>query len=105
VNKRTREIAEQAARNNQTPLHYMLSVVADPTADVDRRDRMAIAAAPFCHPRISTTIVEARVETRMSPQEQQRLLDAVGRLDDILNGRAIDMVPMVPALPNGNGHG
>lgn len=35
------------------PLDYMLSVMNDPMADKDRRDRMAIAAAPFVHPRIA----------------------------------------------------
>lgn len=35
------------------PLKYMLSVINDPAADVLRRDRMAQAAAPFCHPRIA----------------------------------------------------
>lgn len=35
------------------PLDYMLSVMNDSTADKDRRDRMAIAAAPFVHPRIA----------------------------------------------------
>ncbi len=36
-----------------TPLQYMLSIVRDSSAEKERRDRMAIAAAPFCHPRIS----------------------------------------------------
>jgi hypothetical protein len=31
------------------PLDYMLAVVRDPTAAQCRRDRMAIAAAPYCH--------------------------------------------------------
>jgi hypothetical protein len=34
----------------------MLMVMNDPTADETRRDRMAIAAAPFCHPRISDAV-------------------------------------------------
>jgi hypothetical protein len=34
-----------------TPLEYMLEVMNDPGADTMRRDRMAIAAAPFVHPR------------------------------------------------------
>lgn len=33
------------------PLEYMLSVMRDETADQARRDRMAIAAAPFLHPK------------------------------------------------------
>ena len=35
------------------PLDYMLAVMNDQTADKERRDRMAIAAAPFCHARIA----------------------------------------------------
>lgn len=33
------------------PLEYMLAVMRDETADKTRRDRMAIAAAPFLHPK------------------------------------------------------
>jgi hypothetical protein len=33
------------------PLDYMLAVINDPSADIDRRDRMAICAAQYCHPR------------------------------------------------------
>jgi hypothetical protein len=36
-----------------TPLEYMLAVVNDPNADLARRDRMAVAAAPFTHPRVA----------------------------------------------------
>lgn len=31
------------------PLEYMLSVMNNPRAEPDRRDRMAVAAAPFVH--------------------------------------------------------
>ena len=37
-----------------TPLEYMLSVINDPEADAGRRDRMAIAAAPYIHGRPSS---------------------------------------------------
>lgn len=33
------------------PLAYMLAVINDSEADETRRDRMAIAAAPFLHPK------------------------------------------------------
>jgi hypothetical protein len=33
------------------PLAYMLAVMNDEGADPERRDKMAIAAASFCHPR------------------------------------------------------
>lgn len=32
-----------------TPLDYMLTVMRNPEADQARRDRMAMAAAPFIH--------------------------------------------------------
>lgn len=35
----------------ETPLDYMLRVMRDPRTDAARRDRMAMAAAPFLHPR------------------------------------------------------
>lgn len=35
-----------------TPLEYMLLVMNDQEADPIRRDRMAIAAAPYTHPRL-----------------------------------------------------
>lgn len=44
-------IVIQAAAGGLSPLEYMLSVMADPDADPLRRDRMAVAAAPFLHPR------------------------------------------------------
>lgn len=34
-----------------TPLEYMLGVMNDDDVDPTRRDRMAMAAAPFVHPR------------------------------------------------------
>jgi hypothetical protein len=34
-----------------TPLEYMLRVINDPSAAQTRRDRLAVAAAPYVHPR------------------------------------------------------
>lgn len=34
-----------------TPLEYMMAIVNDPEADAGRRDRMAVAAAPYLHPK------------------------------------------------------
>lgn len=42
---------QEAAAENLTPLDYMLKVMNDPAAEKERRDRMAIAAAPFVHTR------------------------------------------------------
>lgn len=48
--QRTREIADAAAAAGITPLEYMLDVMRDTKADLDRRDAMARAAAPYMHP-------------------------------------------------------
>lgn len=45
------DIASDAAAEQMDPLSYMLKVMNDPQADPARRDRMAVAAAPFCHSR------------------------------------------------------
>jgi len=34
-----------------SPLAYMLAVINDPSAAQTRRDRLAVAAAPYCHAR------------------------------------------------------
>jgi hypothetical protein len=43
----------QAQRLGVTPLEYMLAVIRDPSIDAARRDRLAIAAAPYCHARLA----------------------------------------------------
>ncbi len=44
-------IKKSAKLENKSPLDYMLAVMNDATADDDRRDKMAIAAAPYVHQR------------------------------------------------------
>jgi len=43
------DVVAEAQLQSKTPLEYMLDVMNDPEADKARRDRMAVAAAPFCH--------------------------------------------------------
>lgn len=38
-----------ALSDEKSPLTYMLNVMNDPDADEERRDRMAVSAAPYCH--------------------------------------------------------
>lgn len=45
------EVQEKSSQSNKTPLEYMLSVMNDPEAPIERRDRMAMSAAPFVHDR------------------------------------------------------
>jgi hypothetical protein len=49
--KSTKVGISRALKNGLSPLEYMLHVMNDPEVDSSRRDRMAIAAAPYVHGR------------------------------------------------------
>ena len=57
------DVAVQAAVLCLTPLDYMLQVMRDEDEDPARRDRMAMAAAPFVHTRAA--------DSRPGKKEQQ----------------------------------
>ena len=44
-----KEAKREAKKANMSPLEYMLNVMNDDAAEVERRDRMAQAAAPYVH--------------------------------------------------------
>lgn len=50
IDEKNTENIEKA--NWKTPLDYMMGVLNDPAVDEARRDRLAIAAAPFMHARV-----------------------------------------------------
>lgn len=52
-NRATAEARAAAAATGALPLDYMLSVMRDPAAEHRRRDAMAMAAAPYLHPKLS----------------------------------------------------
>jgi len=52
-NRATAEARAAAEATGILPLDYMLSVMRDPSAEQRRRDAMAMAAAPYLHPRVS----------------------------------------------------
>ena len=41
-----------AVSRGTTPLEYCLSVMRDLTVNVDRRDKLAVAAMPYCHAKL-----------------------------------------------------
>jgi hypothetical protein len=55
-------IARQAevAAGGMTPLEYMLKVMRDPTAEHPRRQAMAVAAAPYVHPKLASTEITGK---------------------------------------------
>lgn len=50
-NLENKTIKREARKAGMKPLEYMLEVMNDQSVDSTRRDRMAIAAAPFVHAR------------------------------------------------------
>ena len=50
------------------PLEYMLAVLNDETAPAARRDRMAIAAAPYVHARVGDQRLGKREAAQLAAQ-------------------------------------
>lgn len=53
VTKLSREVAGKALEGGESPAEYMLRVMRDPKVDHDRRDKMAVAVAPYVHPKLA----------------------------------------------------
>ena len=71
--KPTEPVAEAGKAGSETPLGFMLRIMNDPAADTTLRARMAIAAAPFMHPR-------AEVPTKKKDREEAAGRVGKGRL-------------------------
>lgn len=56
-NKKTAARKAEIAAGGELPLDYMLRVMRDKTAEHERRDDMAKAAAKFCHPALQATTI------------------------------------------------
>jgi hypothetical protein len=52
-NKANAAKAAEIAATGETPLDYMMRVMRDKSANHDRRDKMAAAAAPYVHPKLA----------------------------------------------------
>ena len=52
-NRATAEGCAAAASSGVLPLDYMLTIMRDPAADHRRRGAMAMAAAPYLHPKVN----------------------------------------------------
>ena len=63
------EVRKETRGTNLTPLEYMLSVMNDDEAEPVRRDRMAMAAAPYVHGR-ATDIEPGKKEQRQAKAEK-----------------------------------
>jgi hypothetical protein len=64
-NRATEEARVAAEATGILPLDYMLATMRDPAVDHKRRDAMAMAAAPYLHPKLST------IDANLSPAVAQ----------------------------------
>lgn len=71
--KDVKVIKKSSKLSGMTPLEYMLAVMNSTEADDERRDRMAIAAAPYVH--------EKAVDKKLGKKEQK--LEAAKNIKDI----------------------
>jgi len=101
-NRATAEARAAAEATGILPLDYMLSVMRDANAEPKRRDAMAMAAAPYLHPRLSS--VEA------TKGEQPSLAEKYGIPVEFVRPRLRDeddddaAVNGAPTPKNGNTH-
>jgi len=59
-------VAQSKANPGMTPLEYMLTVMRNPDVPDTRRDRMAVAAAPYCHGKIAEQYETKKKRTHMA---------------------------------------
>lgn len=72
-------IKKEAKASEMTPLQYMLFVMNAPEVDVNRRDKMAIAAAPYVH--------ERAIDKKLGKKEQR--LESAKRAENIFTTRRV----------------
>lgn len=69
-----RQVTEEAIKRaaaGETPLEYMLKVMRDSTQSDDRRDRMAVGAAPYVHAKLSS------MEHKGDPENPVRVVNEI----------------------------
>jgi hypothetical protein len=93
--KKTAKLTQKvvAKTGGTLPLPYMLKIMNDPKQPQTRRDKMAIAAAGFCHPRL-TVYAEMKRPSQMSDSELEKVI-AQAEEDLLRNGVGRDKWPKV----------
>jgi hypothetical protein len=69
------------------PLDYMLEVMRDPTADETRRDRMAVAAAPYLHGRSADALSGKKGERKDAAEKAAGLFNVPQAPKLVVNNR------------------
>jgi hypothetical protein len=89
------EEAARVARENpgEMPVDYMLRVMRSAEADDERRDNMAIAAAPFLHPRLAAIKVDqtaaSQITVDMNPDQLYAQLVEILVLSGAINPKLL----------------
>ena len=70
-------IARQAAiaASGLTPLEYMMDVLRNPKATTARRDWAAGAAAPYVHPKLSSTVLKGDLDAPLVHRIERTIVD------------------------------
>lgn len=84
------------AKSGMLPLSYMLKVMRDPTAHINRRDDMAKAAAPYLHPRLASVEVKAEHTIKKVAREPMSREAWAAKY-------ALPAPMTIDVVPNGNG--
>lgn len=68
------EAQDIAKRLGVDPVEYMLSIVADPTTEPERRDKMAAAVAPYVRPKLQSIDHAGSVDHVVTHEERLKEL-------------------------------
>lgn len=71
VTTRTREVAEQAAKDGLTPLEYMLSILRNEEAEAKDRMWAAEKAAPYVHAKLANVEHSGGIDVTTQTKEQR----------------------------------
>lgn len=77
-NKRTTITHEEIRAGGEMPLERLLKRMRDPKVDDHVRDDLAVKAAPYCHPRLTSTEVSNKdgdaleLNVNVTPREMAR---------------------------------
>jgi hypothetical protein len=74
LNRPRRRRAKRAEMGEgETPLAYALRIMRDPDGDHRRRDKMAIAALPYCHARMAEHRIGVKESKAKAAEALQKL--------------------------------
>jgi hypothetical protein len=76
-NKLTAQVQAAIAETGETPKDYMLRVMRDETVNHARRDAMAKAVAPYCHPQLQSISANHQIENKYDRMSEDDLIRAI----------------------------